>query len=357
MRANAAVALTAGLPVALASVSMNKRIISPDESTDNYKFTVSIQDSNHNHLCGGMLLDSTTVLTAAHCFSAATDEGYVVAGKMDLTKEGGAVVNISTIQQPVLGKPNWKPAAKSDKINDIGIIKLATAIETSNEIEYAPLPKSADDLTPDSKVVAVGWGNPAILRKGEKAKPTEKRVEAAIPLQTMDKYTKSIGWDLGDTSTLLCAGKAGKNVCEGDSGGPLIDVKSGTLHLHQGRQSYLDFINNNLGQRGYTGGARKWYKNDLKLKDLNGDLFNGCTNHYNSKVGECIQPIDAKFGAVDGDLGETADDAKWDAYDAETAPCYRLRDCLTQCPHCVKYATLDWKLDQFVKCADEKIKN
>ncbi|KAM0744340.1 hypothetical protein ACQRIT_001654 [Beauveria bassiana] len=333
---------------------MNKRIISPDESTDNYKFTVSIQDSNHTHLCGGMLLDSTTVLTAAHCFSAATDEGYVVAGKMDLTKEGGVVVKISTIQQPVLGKPNWKPAAKSDKINDIGIIKLATAIETSNQTE----------------------GNPAILRKGEKAKPTEKRAEAAIPLQTMDKCTKSIGWDLGDTSTLLCAGKAGKNVCEGDSGGPLIDVKSGTLvglvshniFDDQGLNcngpsiftkvgSYLDFINNNLGQRGYTGGASQWYKDDLKLKDLKGDLLNGCTNHYNSKVGECIQPIDAKFGAVDGDLGETADDAKWDAYDAETAPCYRLREGLTQCPDCVKDATLDWKPDQVVKCADEKIKN
>ncbi|KAM3487287.1 hypothetical protein MY3957_009412 [Beauveria namnaoensis] len=376
MRANAAVVLTAGLPVALASVSMNKRIISPDESTDNYKFTVSIQDSNHTHLCGGMLLDSTTVLTAAHCFSAATDEGYVVAGKMDLTKEGGVVVKISTIQQPVLGKPNWKPAAKSDKINDIGIIKLATAIETSNEIEYAPLPKSADDLPPNSEVVAVGWGNPATLRKGEKAKPTEKRAEAAIPLQTMDKCTKSIGWDLGDTSTLLCAGTAGKNVCEGDSGGPLIDVKSGTLvglvshniFDDQGLNcngpsiftkvgSYLDFINNNLGQRGYTGGASQWYKDDLKLKDLKGDLLNGCTNHYNSKVGECIQPIDAKFGAVDGDLGETADDAKWDAYDAETAPCYRLREGLTQCPDCVKDATLDWKPDQVVKCADEKIKN
>lgn len=67
------------------------------------------------------------------------------------------MVKISTIQQPVLGEPNWKPAAKSDKINDIGIIKLATAIEKSNQTEYAPLPKSADDLPPNSEVVAVGW--------------------------------------------------------------------------------------------------------------------------------------------------------------------------------------------------------
>ncbi|KAF1736140.1 Chymotrypsin-like protease CTRL-1 [Beauveria bassiana] len=375
MRANVAVALTVGLPVALASVSMNKRIISPDESTDSYKFTVSIQDSNHTHLCGGMLLDSTTVLTAAHCFSATTDEGYVVAGKMDLTKEGGVVVKISTIQQPVLEQPNWRPAAKGDKINDIGIIKLATAIETSNEIEYATLPKSADDLPPNSQVVAVGWGNAAILEKGEKVKPTEKRAEAAIPLQTIDKCKETTQWDLGDTSTLLCAGKPGKNVCKGDSGGPLIDVKSGTLvglvshnfDDNRGRKcispsiftkvgSYLDFINNNLGQRGYTGGASQWYKDEPKLVELKGGLIKDCADHYNSKVGECIRSIDAEFGAVNGDLGETADDATREAYNEKIAACYKLRDGFTQCPVCVKDATLDWKLDQVVKCVDEKTK-
>lgn len=192
----------------------------------------------------------------------------------------------------------------------------------------------------------------------------------------MNKCTESSKWDLGDLSTLICAGKVGKNVCEGDSGGPLIDVKSGTLvglvsHSFddgQGRKcngpslftkvgSYLDFINSNLGQSGYTGGASQWYKDDLKLVDLKGDLSKGCTDHYEAKAGECLKPIDDKFGAVNGELDETADDAKWDAYYEETGKCWRLRAGLTQCPDCVKDAKLDWKLDQVVKCADGKTKN
>lgn len=39
-------------------------------------------------------------------------------------------------------------------MGDIGIIKLATPIEKSDDIEYAPLPTS--DAVPD-ELVALGW--------------------------------------------------------------------------------------------------------------------------------------------------------------------------------------------------------
>ncbi len=81
MKATVAITLTAGLPVALASAMLKPRIIGPDEPTDRFKFVVSIQDSEKAHYCGGMLLDSTTVLTASHCFSNTSDAGFVVAGK------------------------------------------------------------------------------------------------------------------------------------------------------------------------------------------------------------------------------------------------------------------------------------
>ncbi|KAM0744232.1 hypothetical protein ACQRIT_001546 [Beauveria bassiana] len=157
MKAAFAFTLTAGLPVALASAILGPRIIGPDEPTDRFKFVVSIQDSTKAHYCGGMLLDSTTVLTASHCILSTTDAGFVVAGKTDLEATGGVTVKISTLQRHLHKTVVDDPAETNDKFGDIAIIKLATPIEKSDDIDYAPLP--ASDAVPDGseELVAVGW--------------------------------------------------------------------------------------------------------------------------------------------------------------------------------------------------------
>ena len=46
---------------------------------------VSIRESNNEHLCGGTILDSKTVMSAAHCFNMNQDfSGYTVTTRRDL---------------------------------------------------------------------------------------------------------------------------------------------------------------------------------------------------------------------------------------------------------------------------------
>ncbi|KGQ10111.1 hypothetical protein BBAD15_g4559 [Beauveria bassiana D1-5] len=139
MKAAFAFTLTAGLPVALASAILGPRIIGPDEPTDRFKFVVSIQDSTKAHYCGGMLLDSTTVLTA-------------------------------TFSGEVIGTNN--------KMGDIAIIKLATPIEKSDDIDYAPL--LASDAVPDESEELVGVGC-LLEEEWAECRPFVDLMDACVP--------------------------------------------------------------------------------------------------------------------------------------------------------------------------------
>ncbi|KAM3520308.1 hypothetical protein MY4038_009470 [Beauveria bassiana] len=279
MKAAFAFTLTAGLPVALASAVLGPRIIGPDEPTDRFKFVVSIQNSTKTHYCGGMLLDSTTVLTANHCILPYTDAGFVVAGKTDLEATGGVTVKISTLQRHLHKAWSKEDVETNNKMGDIAIIKLATPIEKSDDIDYAPLP--ASDAVPDGseELVGVGWGQNIISELGEPKFLVPKRAEVLLEQQPLDKCLDPRR--SGDISTLICAGKPGKTVCSGDSGGPLIDSKTGTVvgivsatysnseglgctdaAISTRVGSYLDFINENLGQRGFTDGDNQSIKDE-----------------------------------------------------------------------------------------------
>lgn len=85
-----AITLTAAFSAAVEAVAIiDKRIVGGEDAKDGeFPFIVSIQDNARTHTCGGSLLDSTTVLTAAHCIGD--------GGGLGLFVKAGTLVALST---------------------------------------------------------------------------------------------------------------------------------------------------------------------------------------------------------------------------------------------------------------------
>ncbi|KAM3559313.1 hypothetical protein ARSEF4850_004189 [Beauveria asiatica] len=362
MKVAVAIALTAGLPGALASAILKPRIIGPDEPTDRFKFVVSIQNSTKHHACGGMLLDSTTVLTASHCLLNTTDAGFVVAGKTNLEETGGVTVNISTLQRPLHKAVNYQVAHTNNRMGDIAIIKVATHIEKSDDIDYAPLPKSDAVLDGSEELVALGWGRNTTRSRGQPTFSVPKRAEVQLELQSFGKCLDPEF--AGDVSTLICAGKPGKTVCSGDSGGPLIDSKTGTLvglvsvsiaspqgvgcsdaGIFTRVSSYLDFINENLGQRGFTDGDNQRIKDEAKRPAL----LQSCKEKHFNSIKTCRTNANDAFTSK-GNRKATKEE--WAAYYQDIAKCDAFRDMESACDGCAEKATADSTDETVIQCSE-----
>ncbi|KID81312.1 extracellular trypsin protease [Metarhizium guizhouense ARSEF 977] len=214
--------------VSAAAAAIDKRIIGGEEANDSdFPFIVSIGSSAEglsNHICGGTLLDNTTVLTAAHCLKGAN---YVRAGTKDLSKS--AVVGKVEF---VKAHPDYKPGSSRRgggpfAINDIAILKLSTPIEKSNKIKYATLPKDDSDPVVNSTAVTAGWGIQVSLEHGT-VYQDDKLHKIEIPVHPREDCSE-VTPDAASRDTIICAGGHGKNVFTLDSGGPLIDQETGRL--------------------------------------------------------------------------------------------------------------------------------
>ncbi|KAK8144899.1 hypothetical protein G3M48_005154 [Beauveria asiatica] len=366
MKVAVAIALTAGLPGALASAILKPRIIGPDEPTDRFKSVVSIQNSTNDHVCGGVLVDGITVLTASHCLLNTTDAGFVVAGKTNLEETGGVTVKISTLQRPHHKAFNSEVANTNNSMGDIAIIKLATHIEESDDIGYVPLPKSGAVLDGSEELVAAGWGRNVTWRRGQPTFTVPKLAEVQLELQSLSKCLKPE--DAGDASTLICAGKPGKTVCSGDSGGPLIDSKTGTLvgvvsvsianpqgvacsdaGIFTRVSSYLDFINENLGQRGFTDGDNQRIKDEAKRPAL---LQSCKERHFNSQKTCILNANDAFTSNRNRNRNRKATEEEWAAYYQDVAKCDAFRDMQSACAGCAEKATADSTDETVIQCSE-----
>ncbi|KAF5125063.1 Trypsin [Metarhizium anisopliae] len=278
-----------------AAATIDKRIVGGEDVPDGeIKFIVSLRDENGTHVCGGSLLDSTTVLTAAHCLIS--DEIQIVsvtAGTVS-TKTGGVNATVASVEK----HPNYTPGAPSDctadlpwdecrrradlpgdrEENDIAILKLSTPIEKSDNIDYAGLPPAGGDAVVNSTGIAAGWGAQTPLEstvpKDGEMKPiilAEKLSKVVLDIHAReDCAAKYKNQQVGDRDTIICAGGQGKNPCKGDSGGPLFhpetrellgvvswsirdryedDLCNQTPTVFTRVGSYINWINDNLGSR------------------------------------------------------------------------------------------------------------
>lgn len=173
-------------------------------------------------LCGGTLIDTRHVLTAAHCFDPPLNlqNHYVYVGLHDINK-------------PVYGEQKigaerifiHESYSTTTQENDIAIIRLAKPVTISDNINVICLP-GPEATAANVTVWVAGWGTTSF---GGSTSPILKQTS----LHTMPTRCGSIYRNFNSTKQ-MCAGAygGGRDTCQGDSGGPLMYEFNGQWYLN-----------------------------------------------------------------------------------------------------------------------------
>ena len=182
--------------------------------------------------CGGSLISSTQVLTAAHCSDffglepgqVRLSDLRVVVGRTVLSSSQGQRRSARAIAV----HPQWDAITFS---YDVAVITLAQPVVGIRPILVNPGVSALD--RPGRSAIATGWGNtlaqPAGSDEGGSSFPDRMR-QVSLPIvsrQTCDTAMTFDGVHFLDGETMLCAGRAGRDTCQGDSGGPLFTAVAG----------------------------------------------------------------------------------------------------------------------------------
>ncbi|HWL38452.1 MAG TPA: serine protease [Frankiaceae bacterium] len=174
-----------------------------------YPFMAAITDASGFQYCGGSVISSGWVLTAAHCMvdEVKKPSGVrVVTGRTNLgdTSKGQVITASAIFVHPKYDGNGW----------DVALIRLATPT-TSPAIQLATA--SNENLeTPGTVVRVTGWGD----------QTGTLGLTATNQMRFVDLKVISDG-QCGQTNfgfhgpTGVCAEEIAKDSCQGDSGGPL----------------------------------------------------------------------------------------------------------------------------------------
>ena len=196
-------------------MSANNRIVGGKTATAPIPWQVAIRSCNKGNCkvgCGGTVLDSRTILTAAHCNVDASLHSIMVG---QVNKNKGKDIKISKVINH-----NYTSSTTMD--NDIAILKLATPLTLSLNVQAICLPSATFNPAVGATCFISGWG---ALKENAKG-PTNLQY-VGVPMVSSESCNATYSQTL--TANYICAGFAagGKDTCQGDSGGPLVCMEKG----------------------------------------------------------------------------------------------------------------------------------
>ncbi|TNC24299.1 S1 family peptidase [Amycolatopsis alkalitolerans] len=207
----AAVAATSGPATTPPAPQVQPRIVGGDQaSIEDYPYAVFLTDAKGNQFCGGVLVSSSAVATAAHCASAVSQSDLrVVAGREEKSGSDGVVARVVRVWT----EPGFTDPGKGD---DVAVFNL------DRRLPYQPvkLPSQSDTslYNAGTNATVVGWGRTS--DGGARATSLRK---AVVPIVSDSSCLSSYG--NYDAKSMVCAGypQGGVDACQGDSGGPLVE--------------------------------------------------------------------------------------------------------------------------------------
>ncbi|WP_237151976.1 serine protease [Oryzibacter oryziterrae] len=185
--------------------------------------------------CGGTLIKSNYVLTAAHCITR-EDNGvvpastvFVLAGTQNL-ESGGKVFKGAAVYR----HPKYNPKTMD---YDLAVIKLNKPVTGIKPIALIKPAQESTLAAVNDKSFVIGWGN--MSTKDDNFPTLLQQVQ--VPILSRAKCNSATSYDGEITPRMFCAGTfaGGKDSCQGDSGGPLIVADaSGAFKLQAGVVSW-----------------------------------------------------------------------------------------------------------------------
>ncbi|XP_015117640.1 chymotrypsin-2 isoform X2 [Diachasma alloeum] len=183
-----------------------------DAAPGEFPYVVSLR-RNGVHFCGGAIIGSKHVLTAAHCFVGRVDPPYtagltVATGALKRQDDGDLYLAKKVVPHSGFSRgpdTRWK--------HDIAVITLMNPIIMTQNVKTLGLPTSP---TPGAVVAVLsGWGS--ATKFGPEADHLQKR---NVTVLTNDECNKK---DASILDTQMCGFDGrGTGFCNGDSGSPLV---------------------------------------------------------------------------------------------------------------------------------------